>query len=84
MKKYKYLLPLIRKSLPFILKMIPVRPFIKFIFSIIIIYLFIPSHWITVFFTMVLYGLIGGISFVVIGNIIIKLMSIVYTKIISK
>tara|TARA_Y100000385_G_C12543546_1_gene404812 strand:+ start:138 stop:392 length:255 start_codon:yes stop_codon:yes gene_type:complete len=84
MKKYKYLLPLLRKSLPFILKMPFVRKFIKFSISIIFIYLFIPSHWITVFFTMVLYALIGGISFSIIGNILMKLFSTIYAMITSK
>ena len=84
MKKYKYLLPLLRKSLPFILKIPFVRTFIKYVVLIIFIYLFIPSHWIAVFFNMVFYGLIGGISFLIIGNIIIKLISIIYTKIITK
>ena len=84
MKKYKFLLPILRKNLPFILRMPFVRTFIKFTVSIILICLFIPTHWITVFFYVVFYALIGGFSFVIIGNIVAKVFTIIYTKITSR
>ncbi len=84
MKKYKYLLPILRKNLPFILRLPNVRRFIKLTVLFILVCIFIPSHWFTVVFYMIFYGIMGGISFLIAWNIIAKIFSSIYSKIITK
>jgi len=84
MKKYKYILPILRKSLPFILRLPIVRRFTKFAVLFILVCIFIPSHWFTLLFYMIFYGIMGGISFLIAWNIISKIFSSIYNKITSK
>ena len=84
MKKYKYLLSILRKNLPFILRLPIVRRFIKLTVLFILLCIFIPSHWFTVLFYMISYGIMGGISFLIAWNIIAKIFSSIYSKIITK
>ena len=84
MKKYKYLLSILRKNLPFILRLPIVRRFIKLTVLFILLCIFIPSHWFTVLFYMISYGIMGGISFLIAWNIIAKIFSSIYSKITTK
>ena len=84
MKKYKYILPLLRKSLPFILRLPIIRKFIKFTLLFILIVIFIPSHWFTLLFYMIFYGIMGGFSLLIAWNIITKIFSSIYSKMTTK